>query len=380
MNDLNKRKVLTIIGTRPEAIKLAPVIKELNRCHDSFISVVCATAQHRNMLDQALAPFNITSDYDLDIMTSDQTLAQVTARAVGKLNSVFATVRPDVVLVQGDTTTAFCGALVAFYHQINVGHVEAGLRTGNKYAPFPEEINRCIIAQLTDFHFAPTELARNALINEGITNSSIFVTGNTVIDALLWVCQQVRSKRPKLPVGLAESINGRPMVLVTGHRRESFGEGFDNICHAIREVADLFPDVVFVYPVHLNPKVQEPVNRILRQHERIFLVEPLAYKPFVWLMDHATLVLTDSGGVQEEAPSLGKPVLVMRETTERPEGVDAGNALLVGTKRERIKEELARLLQRPDQRSAMAKVKNPYGDGNASKKIVEILANNILTT
>jgi len=377
VNELNKKKVLTIVGTRPEAIKLAPVIKELDRCHDSFISVVCITAQHRDMLDQALSPFNIVPDYDLDIMKPDQTLAQVTARAVEKLHNIIDREQPDVVLVQGDTTTAFCGALVAYYHQIKVGHVEAGLRTRHKYAPFPEEVNRALIAQIADYHFAPTELARNALLNEGVDPATVYVTGNTIIDALLWVRNQVKLKSPTLPYGLGVAIDGRQMVLVTGHRRESFGEGFENICKAIRKVVDMFPEVVFVYPVHLNPNVQEPVKRILRSHDRIVLVEPVAYEPFVWLMDRATLVLTDSGGVQEEAPSLGKPVLVMRETTERPEGIDAGNAVLVGTGMEKIIAELSRLLRYPDQRLAMANVKNPYGDGRASERIVEILRNNL---
>ena len=371
---MDKLKVLTIVGTRPEAIKLAPVVMEFDRRPEFFVSRVCATAQHRQMLDQALALFGIEADYDLDIMTTGQSLAQVTARAVEGLDGVIAEEQPDVVLVQGDTTTAFCGALAAYYHEVKVGHVEAGLRTGNKYAPFPEEINRRLVAQLADYHFAPTERAREELVSEGVAASTVFVTGNTVIDALLWVRERVREVCPKLPDRLAEAMNSRQMVLVTGHRRESFGKGFENICRAIREVADTFPDVVFVYPVHLNPNVREPVNRILGGHERIRLVEPLAYAPFVWLMDHATIVLTDSGGVQEEAPSLGKPVLVMRETTERPEGINAGNARLVGVQRERIVSELVQLLSHPEQRAAMSTVKNPYGDGKASVRIVEILA------
>ena len=371
---MSKRKILTIIGTRPEAIKLAPVIIELGHQSDYFISRVCATAQHRQMLDQALEIFDIEPDHDLDIMTPDQSLAQVTARAIEGLDRVIAEEQPDVVLVQGDTTTAFCGALAAYYHQVLVGHVEAGLRTGNKHAPFPEEINRRLVAQLADYHFAPTELAREALVREGIAASAVFVTGNTVIDALLWVRERVREVRPQLPDGLVESVDRRKMILVTGHRRESFGEGFENICHAIREVADTFSDVVFIYPVHLNANVREPVNRILGRHERIHLIEPLSYAPFVWLMDRATMVLTDSGGVQEEAPSLGKPVLVMRETTERPEGIDAGSARLVGIQQERIVNELTRLLYHPEERAAMCKARNPYGDGKAAARIVEILA------
>jgi UDP-N-acetylglucosamine 2-epimerase (non-hydrolysing) len=371
---LGRLKVLTVLGTRPEAIKLAPVIIELERQPDRFVSRVCATAQHRQMLDQVLTLFDIDPDYDLDIMASGQSLAEVTASAVKGLDPVIAREQPDIVLVQGDTTTAFCGALTAYYHRVRVGHVEAGLRTGHKYAPFPEEINRCLITRLADYHFTPTERAREALIGEGVVESSVFLTGNTVIDALIWVRERVREVRPKLLDGLAEAIDGRQMVLVTGHRRESFGQGFENICHAIREVADVFPDVVFVYPVHLNPNVREPVSRILDKHERIHLIEPLSYAPFVWLMDHAAIVLTDSGGVQEEAPSLGKPVLVMRETTERPEGIVAGNALLVGVQRERIVGELARLLRNPEQRAAMGRVSNPYGDGKAAVRIVETLA------
>ncbi|RJR07514.1 UDP-N-acetylglucosamine 2-epimerase (non-hydrolyzing) [Candidatus Parcubacteria bacterium] len=369
-----KKKILTIIGTRPEAIKLAPVVLELKRRQDLFNFPVCVTAQHREMLDQPLALFGIKPDYDLDIMSPGQTLAQVTARAMEGLDNVVSQEKPDVILVQGDTTTAFCGALTAYYHQIKVGHLEAGLRTGNKYAPFPEEINRCMVGRIADLHFAPTETARQALLDEGIANPTIFVTGNTVIDALLWVRERVQAAPPELPKGLFEAIKDQQVILVTGHRRESFGDGFDNICLAIRAIADSFMDVVFVYPVHLNPNVGEPVNRILGGHPRIHLIEPLSYAPFVWLMNHSIIVLTDSGGVQEEAPSLGKPVLVMRETTERPEGITAGNALLVGIQRERIVEGLTQLLRNSDQRAAMAAVNNPYGDGQAAQRIVDILA------
>ena len=367
-------KVLIIVGTRPEAIKLAPVIMQLERRSDRFVSRVCATAQHREMLDQALAPFDIKPDHDLNIMVPGQSLAQVTACAVAGLERVIVEEQPDIVLVQGDTTTAFCGALASYYHQVKVGHVEAGLRTGNKYAPFPEEINRRLISQLADYHFAPTGHAREALVGEGIAASATYVTGNTAIDALLWVLERIREVPPELPDGLAEAVGGRQMILVTGHRRESFGEGFENICRAIREVADTFPDVVFVYPVHLNPNVREPVERILGGHERIYLTEPIPYAPFVWLMDRAIIVLTDSGGVQEEAPSLGKPVLVMREITERPEGIEAGNARLVGVRQERIVNELTRLLRHPEERAKMTTINNPYGDGKASIRIVEILA------
>lgn len=371
---LGKCKVLTVVGTRPEVIKLASVIMQLRSLPNCFVSKVCATGQHRQMLDQALVPFEITPDHDLVIMTPGQTLAQVTARAVERLDQVIEEEQPDIVLVQGDTTTAFCGALAAYYHRVQVGHVEAGLRTGNKYAPFPEEINRRLVAQLSDYHFAPTEHAKEALVSEGVDSSRIFVTGNTVIDTLLWMRDKVRQSPPELPDSIAETVDGHQMILVTGHRRESFGEGFENMCCAIREVADTCSDVVFVYPVHLNPNVREPVNRILGGHERIHLIEPLGYAPFVWLMDRATIVLTDSGGVEEEAPSLGKPVLVMRETTERPEGIAAGSARLVGTRQERIVDELLNLLRDPEQRAPMARVANLYGDGKASERIVQVLA------
>jgi len=369
-----KIKVLTIIGTRPEAIKLAPVVLELKRREDLFDFPVCVTAQHREMLDQVLAIFGVTPDHDLNIMSPGQTLAQVTARAMERLDNVVGQEKPDIILVQGDTTTAFCGALTGYYHQTKVGHVEAGLRTGNKYAPFPEEINRCLVGRIADLHFAPTERARQTLLSEGIADQVVFVTGNTVIDALLWVRERVQTAPPELPKGLFEATTGKQIILVTGHRRESFGDGFDNICHAIREVADSFANIAFVYPVHLNPNVREPVNRLLGGHPRIHLIEPLSYAPFVRLMDRATIVLTDSGGVQEEAPSLGKPVLVMRATTERPEGIEAGNAKLVGVKKGNIVDGLIDLLESPDKRDAMAKVKNPYGDGKASERIVKIIA------
>ena len=371
-------KVVAIFGTRPEVIKLAPVILELNSRPGCFNVYVCATAQHRQMLDQALKVFNIMVDEDLDIMTPGQTLAEVTARAVERLDRVMDREQPDVVLVQGDTTTAFSGALAAYYHQVKVGHVEAGLRTANKYAPFPEELNRRLVGQLTDFHFAPTQRAREALLHEGFPESSIFVTGNTVIDALLWVRELVHSQQPPLPDGLPECLEGHQMVLVTGHRRESFGEGFENICRAIRQVADLFPKVTFVYPVHLNPNVREPVNRILGGHERIFLIDPLPYESFVWLMDRATVILTDSGGIQEEAPSLNKPVLVMREVTERPEGVQAGVSRLVGVKQESIADGLMELLSNPHVRQAMTTKQNPYGDGKAARRIADILESRLL--
>jgi UDP-N-acetylglucosamine 2-epimerase (non-hydrolysing) len=368
------RKVLAVVGTRPEAIKLAPVILELRRQTSRFLCCVCATGQHREMLDQALRLFEIKPHHDLDIMVRGQSLAQITASAIQGLDRVVSQETPDVVLVQGDTTTAFCGALAAYYHRVAVGHVEAGLRTGRKYAPFPEEMNRSFIGRVADYHFAPTVQAREALLHEGVAESSIYVTGNTVIDALLWVRDRIRISRPPLPEDLVSALDGYQLVLVTGHRRESFGEGFENICRAIRDVADAQPNVMFVYPVHLNPNVREPVRRILGGHERIRLVEPLSYEPFVWLMDQSTVVLTDSGGVQEEAPSLGKPVLVMRDTTERPEGITAGNARLVGTDHKTIVEELSRLLGDPGLRATIARTSNPYGDGQAAVRVANVLA------
>jgi UDP-N-acetylglucosamine 2-epimerase len=371
---MSERNVLTVIGTRPEAIKLAPVILELARRPCEFQSKVCLTAQHRGMADQALALFDIKPDYDLDVMSPGQTLAQITSRTVERLDDVVARERPDVILVQGDTTSAMCGALVGFYHRRVVGHVEAGLRTDNKYAPFPEEINRRLVTPLADLHFAPTDTAAKALAGEGVPADRIFLTGNTVIDALLWVRDRVRHVPPELPADLLVLLEQHAVVLVTGHRRESFGNGFENICEAIREVADALPAVAFVYPVHLNPNVRRPVQRILGNHPRIFLFEPLSYAPFVWLMDRATLVLTDSGGVQEEAPSLGKPVLVMRETTERPEGVAAGNAKLVGVDKQAIVGALTALLTSADARAAMTRAANPYGDGHAAPRIADVLA------
>jgi len=335
---------------------------------------VCVTAQHRQMLDQPLELFDIKPDHDLDIMTAGQSLAGVTAKAVEGLDRVFQEEQPDWVLVQGDTTTAFSGALAAFYQRIKVGHVEAGLRTWDKWSPYPEEMNRCLVGQLADYHFAPTERSKNALLREGFDEKNIFVTGNTVIDSLLWARERLDSYDVELPEGLQGSLEGKRVVLVTGHRRESFGEGFINICKAIKAVADEFEDVAFVYPMHLNPNVRVPVNEYLQGHDRIHLIEPLTYMPVVWLMNRADVVLTDSGGVQEEAPSLGKPVLVMRNTTERPEGVDAGNARLVGTDSKAIVSSLHELLEDEDAYNSMANVKNPYGDGTTSKQIIDLIA------
>jgi UDP-N-acetylglucosamine 2-epimerase (non-hydrolysing) len=374
------RKILTILGTRPEAIKLAPVIRELGKWPDEFVSRVCATAQHRELLDQALVPLEITPDIDLALMAPGQTLGGLTARAIFELDAVMTRERPDAVLVQGDTTTAFCGALAAFYHQVPVGHVEAGLRTGNKYAPFPEEANRCFISQIADFHFAPTERARRALLESGIDERNVYLTGNTVIDALRWMRERVKGKTPPGVAAVARAIERRDLVLVTGHRRESFGEGFEQICRAIRDLADRFPASVFVYPVHLNPNVREPVLRILGNHPRIRLVEPLPYDAFIWLLDRAVVVLTDSGGVQEEAPVFGKPVLVMREVTERKEGIEAGSAALVGVGREEIVAATAALLESAEKRAVMGRASNPYGDGHAAERIAQVLLARLPTT
>lgn len=365
---------MTIIGTRPEAIKLVPLVIEFQNRPEDFESVVCVTGQHREMLDQVLNLFDVQADHDLNLMAPNQTLGQVTARATSGLDSVFAKVQPDIAIVQGDTTTAFCGGLVGHYHKVAVAHVEAGLRTGNKFSPFPEEINRRLIGRLADYHFPPTSYARQALLDEGVDSKSIQVTGNTVIDSLLLMRERVVKQIPPEADEIRSNVGGSKIVLVTGHRRESHGQGFENICAAIRNMADLHTDVAFVYPVHLNPNVQEPVNRILGNHDRIHLIPPLSYEPFVWLLNEANIVLTDSGGVQEEAPSFGKPVLVMRDTTERPEGVEAGNAKLVGTDQQKIETELNTLLTDSVAYAAMSDAKNPYGDGTASKQIADFLA------
>jgi UDP-N-acetylglucosamine 2-epimerase (non-hydrolysing) len=304
-------------------------------------------------------------------------LAQITARATTGLDEVYNKVKPDVALVQGDTSTAFCGALVGHYHKVKIGHVEAGLRTGNKFSPFPEEINRRLVGRLADLHFPPTEHSRQALLNEGVDPATIFVTGNTVIDTLMITRERVTKEIPKDAKAIVLLTEGKKVVLVTGHRRESHGQGFENLCNAIRNVADAHPEATFIYPVHLSPNVQEPVHRILGKHDRIHLIKPLSYEPFVWLLNRADIVLTDSGGVQEEAPSFGKPVLVMRDTTERPEGVEAGNAKLVGTDQSKIESEMAKLLTDPEAYAAMADAKNPYGDGTASKQIADALTRTV---
>ena len=371
------RKISIIFGTRPEAIKLCPLVLAM-RESPSLEPHVCVTGQHREMLAQVLEAFDITPDVDLGLMRTNQTLGGLTSRAVAAIDAYLDEARPDLVVVQGDTTTVLCAALCAYYHQIPVAHVEAGLRTGDKFAPFPEEMNRVLASRLTDLHFAPTDTARLNLLKEGVDADRVHVTGNTVIDALLIAVDKVRQTPPRvddLPADLQPGADGPRLVLITGHRRENFGDGFDAICHAIADLAARFPDVHFVYPVHLNPNVREPVGRILGQAtaDNVHLIAPLPYLPFVAMMDRATLLLTDSGGVQEEAPSLGKPVLVMRATTERPEAVNAGTARLVGADRRRIVESVSQLLTDPAAYAAMAQAINPYGDGHACRRIVEII-------
>jgi UDP-N-acetylglucosamine 2-epimerase (non-hydrolysing) len=377
--------VTVVFGTRPEAIKLVPVILAL-RAEKDLVCKVCVTGQHRQMLDQVMEAFGITPDVDLNLMQPNQTLGGLTARAIEALDSYLAEEGPRLVLAQGDTTTVFCAALAAFYLKIPLGHVEAGLRTGNLQSPWPEEANRVLTSRLATLHFAPTENNRENLLREGVPKDRIFLTGNTVIDALYLALERVRKRPPVIP-GLPgdslEFLRSASVVLITGHRRENFGKGFQNICQAIADLAHNFPDTHFIYPVHLNPNVQEPVLRILGSGNsspdaprfgsgNVHLIEPLSYLPFVALMDRATLILTDSGGVQEEAPCLGKPVLVMRDTTERPEAVSMGSVKLVGTDRELIVAEAAGLLTDEAVRKGMRREVNPYGDGQAAARICRI--------
>jgi UDP-N-acetylglucosamine 2-epimerase len=366
-------KVLAIFGTRPEAIKMAPVVLELKKHAPRIVTRVCVTAQHREMLDQVLQLFSIEPDSDLGVMRADQSLADVTQEVLIKVEKVIREERPDWVLVQGDTTTVLAASLAAYYQKVKIGHVEAGLRSRDKFQPFPEEINRRIADLLADLCFAPTEGARRNLLDEGVPESAIRVTGNTVVDALLSIRERVRREPAVCGDGLPGLLPGERMILVTGHRRESFGPAFEQICLAIRDLAQQFPDARVVYPVHLNPNVQEPVRRILRGLDRVLLLPPLPYGAFVGLMDRAYLILTDSGGVQEEAPLLGKPVLVMRARTERPEGIEVGNVCLVGTERARIVSQAAALLRDPAKYAAMAAAHSPYGDGQASSRIVKAL-------
>ena len=367
-----RKKVLVVFGTRPEAIKLAPVVEALRKTQDVR---VCVTAQHRQMLDQVLQIFHLVPDDDLDLMRAGQDLYDVTSRVLLAMRPVLAGQNPDVVVVQGDTTTTLATALAAFYQHVPVAHVEAGLRTGDKGRPFPEEINRRLTSHIAEWHFAPTDWARDNLVREGVPAENVFVTGNTGIDALLSVVHRIEAGTvaPRLPESLKPALDGRRIILVTGHRRESFGQGFENICEALRRIAERHPEVAIVYPVHLNPNVQGPVYRHLGNIAGVYLIEPLEYLPFVAMMERSYIIVTDSGGVQEEAPSLGKPVLVMRDTTERPEGVRAGVARLVGPHAERIVSSVEELLSDPRAYAAMSQRQNPYGDGHAAERVAAIL-------
>lgn len=381
------KKIMLVFGTRPEAIKMAPLVKEFQKHPDTFQTIVCVTGQHREMLDQVLNIFDIRPDFDLNIMKQGQDLYDVTARVLTGMRDVLREAQPDVVLVHGDTTTSTAAALAAFYQQIPVGHVEAGLRTHNILSPWPEEMNRQITGRIASYHFAPTALSRQNLLQENVDDANITVTGNTVIDALYWVVDRIKNDR-SLDAELEEVLrhagydvnrlaDGRPLVLITGHRRENFGDGFINMCTAIKQLTECYPNVDFVYPMHLNPNVRRPIHEVfgddLSNLGNMHFIEPLEYLSFVYLMEKSTIVLTDSGGIQEEAPGLGKPVLVMRDTTERPEALEAGTVKLVGTDREKIINEVSTLLDNAAAYARMSQAVNPYGDGLACSRIVERL-------
>lgn len=381
------KKVMLVFGTRPEAIKMAPLVKEFEKYTDLFKTIVCVTGQHRQMLDQVLDLFEISPDYDLNIMQQGQDLYDVTARVLVGMRDVLKDAQPDVVLVHGDTTTSTAAALAAFYQQIPVGHVEAGLRTHNIYSPWPEEMNRQITGRIAAYNFAPTPLSKQNLLREAVDEDSIIVTGNSVIDALYWVVDKIKADNTlnaELKGVLATAgydterlSEGKKLVLITGHRRENFGDGFINMCTAIKNLSHKYPDVDFVYPMHLNPNVRKPIHEVfgedLSDLGNMFFIEPLEYLSFVYLMEKSTIVLTDSGGIQEEAPGLGKPVLVMRDTTERPEALDAGTVKLVGTDYNKIITEVSALLEDAEYYDTMSKAVNPYGDGLACSRIVESL-------
>ena len=382
------KKIILVFGTRPEAIKMAPLVKELEKYPDEFQTIVCVTGQHREMLDQVLHLFEIKPEYDLNIMKQGQTLFDITSRVLCEFGKVLQKERPDLVLVHGDTTTSMSAALASFYEQIPVGHVEAGLRTGNIYSPWPEEMNRLITGRISVLDFAPTQFGRNNLLKENVPDKCITVTGNTVIDALYYVVGRIDSDsalRESLENGISElgydigrlDDRNRRMVLITGHRRENFGDGFHNICRALDTLSHKYPDVDFVYPMHLNPNVRKPIHEMFdgRLPENLFFIEPLDYFYFVLLMKRCSIVLTDSGGIQEEAPGLGKPVIVMRDTTERPEAVEAGTVKLVGTDYERIVHEISKLLEDQAYYQAMSEAVNPYGDGYACGRIVDFIRN-----
>lgn len=373
------KKVMLVFGTRPEAIKMAPLVKEFEK-DSNFETIVCVTAQHRQMLDQVLNLFEITPDFDLDVMKPGQDLYEVTSNILLGLRPILSEVKPDIVLVHGDTATTMATSIAAFYQQIAVGHIEAGLRTNNIYSPWPEEGNRQVTGRLATYHFAPTDESKANLLKENVDVDRVIVTGNTVIDALLSVVSKIQSDK-ELEQNLEKEIfkkgykidKNKRLILVTGHRRENFGQGFLNICEGLKELANEYKDVDIVYPVHLNPNVQKPVNEILSEVDNVYLIDPLDYEPFVYLMNRSYFILTDSGGIQEEAPSLGKPVLVMRDTTERPEALEAGTVKLVGTDKDKIVSECKRLLEDRDAYEVMSKSHNPYGDGRACERVVSYL-------
>lgn len=381
------KKIMLIFGTRPEAIKMAPLVKEFQKHPNKFKTIVCVTGQHRQMLDQVLEIFDIKPDYDLNIMKQGQDLYDVTARVLIGMRDVLKEAQPDVVLVHGDTTTSTASAIAAFYQQIPVGHVEAGLRTHNIYSPWPEEMNRQITGRIAEYDFAPTPLSRANLLAEGVSEDKITVTGNTVIDALYWVVDKIKntleldcelkSELTKAGYDTARLNDGKKLVLITGHRRENFGNGFISMCKAIKTLTEKYPEVDFVYPMHLNPNVRKPIHEVFGENleglGNMFFIEPLEYLSFVYLMEKSTIVLTDSGGIQEEAPGLGKPVLVMRDTTERPEALEAGTVKLVGTDYDMIVTEVSTLLEDANLYDKMSKAVNPYGDGNACQRIVEVI-------
>ena len=381
------KTVMLVFGTRPEAIKMAPLVKEFQKYPNDFKTVVCVTGQHREMLDQVLQIFEIKPDYDLNIMKQGQDLYDVTSRVLVGLRDVLKEVQPDVVLVHGDTTTSTASALAAFYQQIPVAHIEAGLRTHNIYSPWPEEMNRQLTGRMATYHFAPTPLSRQNLLQEGVADKKIIVTGNTVIDALYWVVDKIKSDEGlqnelndilhKAGYNTSRLADGKKLVLITGHRRENFGDGFINMCTAIRDLSQKYPEVDFVYPMHLNPNVRRPIHEVfgddLSGLGNMFFIEPLEYLSFVYLMEKSTIVLTDSGGIQEEAPGLGKPVLVMRDTTERPEALSAGTVKLVGTDYNKIVNEVSSLLEDEAAYVKMSQAVNPYGDGLACGRVVEVL-------
>jgi len=377
---MNKKKIMLVFGTRPEAIKMAPLVHAIKAKPDQFELKVCVTSQHREMLDQVLDIYNIKPDIDLNLMKKNQNLSNLTSLILNKVQKVFAKYLPDIVLVHGDTTTTLATSMAAFYESISVGHVEAGLRTYNLNAPFPEEFNRQITSKITKWHFAPTELSKKNLLSDGIDKSSIIITGNTVIDALNWILTRIDNDIDRqqnlndiLNAVLSFNWKNENFVLVTAHRRENFGDGFLEICSAIKELALKYPKKHFVYPVHLNPNVSKIVYKLLKEIKNIHLIKPLEYEPFIYLLKHSYLILTDSGGIQEEAPSLGKPVLVMRETTERPEAVEAGTVEIVGPNKKKIVKGVSQLLNNKKHYKKMSRAHNPYGDGLACKRIVDVL-------